>query len=71
MSFYVVYAKHNLAQLCVIKRPSEEHVKTEGYIRASRKNWGFRRNANWYAMKLAEEFNLATLGQAQTLYPLD
>jgi hypothetical protein len=69
MSFYVIYSEKNLTKLDVVERHSQEDLEKEGLKRASRKTWGFRRNANFYARHLSSTFNLSTLGGK--LFPLD
>jgi len=71
MSFYVVYAKKNLAKLCVVKCKTDAQVEAEGFIRASRKTWGLRRNANWYANQLAEINNIPGIVEKIGNWPLD
>jgi hypothetical protein len=71
MSFYVVYAKNNLRKLCVIKSNTESQVEAAGFIRASRKTWGLRRNANWYANQLAEVHNIPGIVDKIGNWPLD
>lgn len=69
MAFFVVFNKSNTTQLSVVNKPSEIQLNAEGFKRASRKVWGFRRNANFYARHLSSTFNLSTLGGQ--LFPLD